>query len=69
MTGTIRCNRCRKKMDGVCECGNYKCFIQIYWKGKYYEFRRDDEGDLFSYHKAVDRCRWQNKRVRPLHGK
>lgn len=64
MTGTIRCNRCRKKMDGVCKCGNYKCFIQIYWKGKYYEFRKDDGGDLLSYHKALDRLVEINNRIK-----
>jgi len=64
VTGTIRCNRCRKKMDGVCNCGNYKCLIQIYWRGKYYEFRRDDEGDLFSYHKAQDRLVEINNRIK-----
>jgi integrase len=55
VTGTIRCNKCRKKMDGVCECGGYKCFVQIYWKKKYYEFRRDDQGYVFTYDKAIDR--------------
>jgi hypothetical protein len=44
MTGLILCNRCGKKMDGVCKCGNYKCLVQIYWKGKYYEYRRDEQG-------------------------
>jgi integrase len=57
-------------MDGVCGCGNYKCFIHIYWKGKYYEFRKDDGGDLLSYHKALDRLveinnRIKNKSFRP----
>lgn len=61
MTGIIICNKCRKKMDGVCSCGNYKCLIQVYWKrkvaekGKYYEFRRDSQGYVFTYDKALDR--------------
>ena len=54
MTGLILCNRCRKKMDGVCKCGNYKCLVQVYWKGRYYEFRRDGEGYVFTYDKATD---------------
>ena len=55
VTGTIRCNRCKKKMDGVCECGNYKCFITIYWHGEYHNFRKDDQGYVFTYDKAKDR--------------
>jgi len=55
MKGLILCNRCRKKMDGVCKCGNYKCLVQVYWKGKYYEFRRDDQGYVFTYDKAMAR--------------
>lgn len=52
MTEVILRNRCRKKMDEVCKCGNYKCLVSIYWKGKYYEYRRDDQGDIFTYEKA-----------------
>lgn len=43
VTGVILCSHCRKKMDGVCECGSYKCLIKIYWNGKSYEYRRDDQ--------------------------
>jgi integrase len=59
--GLILCTKCRKKMDGVCTCGSYKCLIQVYWrpkgatKGKYYEFRRDRQGYVFTYDKATDR--------------
>lgn len=42
-------------MDGVCMCGNYRCFITIYWKGKYYNFRRDKQGYVFTYDKAKDK--------------
>ena len=58
MKGIIICNKCRKKMDGVCHCtqkGNYKCIIQIYWKGKHYEYRRDDQGYVLTYDKARDK--------------
>jgi len=58
MKGIIICNKCRKKMDGVCHCkkkGNAKCLIQIYWKGKHYEYRRDDKGYIFDYDRAKDR--------------
>ena len=55
MTGTIRCNKCKKKMDGVCECGNYKCFVSIYWHGEYLNFRKDDQGYVFTYDKAKDK--------------
>lgn len=65
--GIIICNRCRKKMDGVCKCKslmksrknrlkpNTKCLIQVYWKGKHYEYRRDDQGYVFTYDKAKDK--------------
>ncbi len=55
MKGIIICNKCRKKMDGVCMCtpkGNAKCLIQIYWQGKHYEYRRDDQGFIFTYETA-----------------
>jgi integrase len=70
VTGSVRCNKCRKKMDGVCQCGNYKCFVQVYWKKKYYEFRRDDQGYVFTYDKAVDRLieingKIKNREFRP----
>lgn len=54
MKGIIICNKCRKTMDGVCKCGNYKCLIQIYWKEKREEYRRDDQGYVFTYEKASD---------------
>lgn len=64
--GIIICNRCREKMNGVCKCKslkkrkkarkpNYKCLIQVYWKGKHYEYRRDDQGYVFTYDKAKDK--------------
>lgn len=50
-------------MDGlVCGCGNPKCLVQLYWKrkgekkGKYYEYRRDDQDYVFTYERAVDRA-------------
>lgn len=55
MTGTILCNHCRKPMTGVCSCGSYKCLIKIYWNGKAYQFRRDEQGYVFTYDKATDR--------------
>jgi hypothetical protein len=48
MTGVILCNKCRKKMDGVCSCGSYKCIISIYWRGKHYEYRRDEQGYILT---------------------
>ena len=64
MKGTIICNKCRKKMDGVCSCGNYRCLIRVYWKGKYYEFRRDKDGDVLTYKKATDRLIEINNAIR-----
>ena len=42
-------------MDGVCLCtpdGNQKCIVKIYWKGQRYEYRRDDQGFIFTYDTA-----------------
>lgn len=57
MKGVIICNKCRKKMDGVCHCtpkGNAHCLIKIYWNGKHYEFRRNENGYIFTYDIARD---------------
>jgi len=51
-------------MDGVCQCGNYKCLVQIYWKGKYYEYRRDDQNYVFTYDKAKDKLIEINNAIR-----
>ncbi len=40
-------------MDGICECGSYKCYAEVYWKGNYYRYRRDGQGDVFTYDKTV----------------
>lgn len=64
LKGIIICNKCRKKMDGVCSCGNYKCLIKIYWKGKDHEFRRDKDGDLLTYMKATNRLIEINNAIR-----
>lgn len=64
MSGIIICNRCRRTMDGVCKCGNYKCLIQLYWKGERHEFRRDDQGYVFTYDRASDSLIEMNRRMR-----
>ena len=54
--GRILCNKCRREMDGVCKpCGNEKCFIRVYWDGKYYEFRRNEKGYVYTYDEARDK--------------
>lgn len=54
MKGVILCTKCRKKMQkNVCTCGNPKCLIRIYWNGQHYEYRRDNEGDVLTYDKAL----------------
>lgn len=58
MAGAILCNKCHRKTEGVCHCtpkGNAKCIVAVYWKGKHYEYRRDDQGYVFSYEKARDK--------------
>jgi integrase len=51
-------------MDGVCKCGSYKCYAEVYWKGKYYRYRRDDQGDVLTYGKAVRRLIEVNNAMR-----
>lgn len=54
MKGVILCTKCRKKMQkNVCTCGNPKCLIRIYWNGQHYEYRRDNDGDVLTYDKAL----------------
>jgi len=67
MTGVILCSKCRRKMDGVCQCGNYKCLIRINYKGKYYEYRRDNEGDVLTYQKAQNKLIEINQAIREKH--
>ena len=71
MVGTILCNKCRRKMDGVCKCGNYKCLVYLYWKGEKHSFRRDEQGYVFTYPRAVARlvainAAIQNKTFNPV---
>lgn len=64
MTGSIRCNRCKKAMEGGCICGNSKCYIEVYWKGKYYWFRRDKQGYVLTYDRACDKLVEINNAIR-----
>lgn len=64
MKGVILCSKCRKKLDRVCSCGNYKCLIRINHNGKYYEYRRDGEGDILTYQKAQNRLIEINEAIR-----
>lgn len=55
MTGTIICNKCRKKIDGVCKnCQNAKCVVRVHWQGKYHEVRRNEKGYVLTYDEARD---------------
>lgn len=63
--GRILCTRCRREMDGVCNrCENGKCLIRIHWRGKYYEFRRNDRGYVFTYDEARDKLLDISKEVK-----
>ena len=58
MAGAILCNKCHKKTEGVCHCttkGNAECIVTVYWRSKHYEYRRDDQGYIFTYEKARDK--------------
>lgn len=53
--GTIRCARCGKKRDaskGSCVCGEWKCVIVLYWKGRHYWYRRFHDGGFLDYERA-----------------
>ena len=54
MSGTIRCANCNTAITtGACpKCGGVKCWITLYWKGKYYPIRRDKDGDPLGFTKA-----------------
>jgi len=51
-------------MEGVCQCGNYKCLIKLYWKGNNYEYRKDNDGDLLTYKKAINKLIEINNSIR-----
>lgn len=67
--GGIYCNRssCHSLMDIEAEkcpkCGNVKCFITVYWEGKTYSYRRDDNGKVFRVLTAVQRLEEINKAI------
>ncbi len=67
--GGIYCNKsgCHTKMDVEAEkcpkCGNVKCFIVLYWEGKTYTYRRDDNGKVFRVLTAVQRLEEINKAI------
>ncbi len=64
MKGSIRCNKCKKAMQGVCGCGSHKCYVEVYWKGIYYRFRRDDQGYVLTYDRALDKLIRVNNAIR-----
>jgi hypothetical protein len=56
MGGTVRCARrgCGKQMTGrVCQCGNSTCYVFVYHKGKSWTYRRDKQGDILTFGKAL----------------
>lgn len=67
--GGIYCNRssCHSLMNIEAEkcpkCGNVKCFVTVYWDGKTYTYRRDDNGKVFRVLTAVQRLEEINKAI------
>lgn len=54
MMGYISCAKCDKTMvKKECRCGNSTCYIRIFWDGKRYAYRRDEDGELYNYARAV----------------
>ena len=67
--GGIYCNKstCHSPMDVNTErcpmCGGTKCFIRLYWQGKTYTYRRDDDGKVFRVFTAVQKLEEINKAI------
>ena len=56
MSGTVRCatRGCDKQMKGrVCLCGSSTCYVDIYWRGRHWRYRRTSDGHLLTYDRAV----------------
>lgn len=53
MIGTLICNKCKRRMvSPQCACGGSTPYVRFYWKGKYYERRRDGQGNTFTFKSA-----------------
>ena len=68
--GGIYCNKsgCHTKMhlegEKCPKCGNVKCFIVLYWEGKTYTYRRDDNGKVFRVFTVVRSSKRSTRRLR-----
>jgi integrase len=53
--GTILCNKCHAPMMDreVCQCGNARCHIVIFYDGKHHYYRRDKTGKTFRQEEAI----------------
>lgn len=67
--GAIYCSnsRCHSPMDIENEkcpiCGGTKCYVRLYWQGKLYSYRRDDDGEIFRVFTAVQKLEEINKAI------
>lgn len=67
--GSIYCSKsnCHSPMHLETErcpkCGGTKCFIRLYWQGKTYAYRRDDDGEVFRVFTAVQKLEEINKAI------
>jgi integrase len=56
MAGTVRCARrgCGKRMTGrVCSCGSSICYVDIYWTGQHWYYRRTTDHHLLTYDRGT----------------
>ena len=56
MGGTIRCARrgCGKRMtERVCACGSSICYVDIYWEGQHWYYRRSGDDHVLTYDRAT----------------
>lgn len=63
-SGVILCNRCRAKVHGICRCGNDVCLIHLWWRGKRYEYRRNEQGQTLTYAEALEKLIEVNRAIK-----
>ena len=54
--GLIVCANCQRKTGGLCpSCGSSHCMIKIYHDGKDYHFRKNQNGDFYTFDEAASK--------------
>jgi integrase len=52
--GNIRCSKCGKRREkpGTCECGGFRVYISIFWKGRAHKVWRFTDNHLLDFERA-----------------